>query len=265
MIGIYKIMNIVDNKIYIGQSWNIRKRFTEHKRLLNKEQHPNRYLQFAWNKYGSESFEFSVVCDLSFVDTLDNQKAQKLLDDAEIAWLDYFGGENSNNIYNFKSGGSRGKYSDEYKQKLSEDRKGKFTGKDNPMYGRHHSEETKKRISKNRKGTSSWNKGKHHSEETRRKISIANSNRVITEEERAKKREVMNRLLSDPNFVKKAEQARKKPKLKQRKYSDDFVIMIRNEYANNKISITKLANKYNMPRSLCQNILEHKGRFADIP
>ena len=36
MIGIYKIENIINKKVYIGQSWKIQKRFKEHKSLLNK-------------------------------------------------------------------------------------------------------------------------------------------------------------------------------------------------------------------------------------
>ena len=46
-------------------------------------------------------------------------------------------------------------------------------GKDNPMFGKHHSEETRKKMSEARKGQIPWIKGKHHSEETRRKISKA--------------------------------------------------------------------------------------------
>ena len=32
MIGIYKIENLINGKVYIGQSINISERFTEHKR-----------------------------------------------------------------------------------------------------------------------------------------------------------------------------------------------------------------------------------------
>ena len=35
MIGIYKIENIINNKVYIGSSNNIERRWKEHKRLLN--------------------------------------------------------------------------------------------------------------------------------------------------------------------------------------------------------------------------------------
>lgn len=39
--------------------------------------------------------------------------------------------------------------------------------------GKHHSEETRKKMSESNKGKSPWNKGKHYSEETRKKLSDA--------------------------------------------------------------------------------------------
>lgn len=37
-------------------------------------------------------------------------------------------------------------HTEETKEKLSENMKGKYTGKDNPFYGRHHTEETKEKL-----------------------------------------------------------------------------------------------------------------------
>jgi len=66
-IGIYQIKNLVNQKVYIGQSVNIDRRFQVHTRKLNKQRHENRYLQRAWLKYGEANFEFSIVelCDKS--------------------------------------------------------------------------------------------------------------------------------------------------------------------------------------------------------
>lgn len=59
--GVYQIRCIPTGKIYIGSAVNLRKRWEEHRRSLRKGKHRNRYLQAAWNKYGEENFEFSVL------------------------------------------------------------------------------------------------------------------------------------------------------------------------------------------------------------
>lgn len=61
MIVVYIIINHVNGKVYIGSTDNISGRFNKHKRDLNKGIHHNRHLQMAWNKYGSESFEFKTL------------------------------------------------------------------------------------------------------------------------------------------------------------------------------------------------------------
>jgi len=59
--GIYCIKNLINNKIYIGSSINLKKRITTHKWLLNKNNHFNKYLQNSWNKYGGINFSFSII------------------------------------------------------------------------------------------------------------------------------------------------------------------------------------------------------------
>lgn len=59
--GIYKIININSNNIYVGSTNNFRHRFSSHKCLLRKNKHPNKHLQSAWSKYGEESFQFEVI------------------------------------------------------------------------------------------------------------------------------------------------------------------------------------------------------------
>jgi len=62
------IKNLSDNKIYIGSSKKIERRWTEHKNLLKHNSHPNNHLQNAWNKYGSEPFEFKILIRCNFSD-----------------------------------------------------------------------------------------------------------------------------------------------------------------------------------------------------
>ena len=57
--------------------------------------------------------------------------------------------------------------------KLHNKLKDYHNGNSNPMFGKHHSEEAKKKMSLRHKGRDTWMKGKHHSAETRQKLSEA--------------------------------------------------------------------------------------------
>lgn len=63
--GIYRIINIKNNKIYIGSSKNIKYRITVHKRRLKLNNHINKHLQSSWNKYGSKNFKFEIITYLN--------------------------------------------------------------------------------------------------------------------------------------------------------------------------------------------------------
>lgn len=64
MIGIYRIVNLKNNKVYIGSSINIEKRFREHLSLLRKNIHFNNHLQNAFNKYGENNFKFEKLIEV---------------------------------------------------------------------------------------------------------------------------------------------------------------------------------------------------------
>jgi group I intron endonuclease len=59
--GIYKIINTVNGKYYVGSSVDCKDRWREHKRGLKANRHSNSYLQASWNKYGEKAFEFKIV------------------------------------------------------------------------------------------------------------------------------------------------------------------------------------------------------------
>ena len=76
--GIYKIINVVNNKFYVGSAVNFSKRKTRHWWALRSQRHANKHLQSAWNKYGEQSFVFVIVEELKLgVDILA----------AETVWL----------------------------------------------------------------------------------------------------------------------------------------------------------------------------------
>lgn len=59
--GVYSITNIVNNKIYIGSSIDIYRRWGEHKNRLEANAHHSSHLQKSWNKYGKENFKFEII------------------------------------------------------------------------------------------------------------------------------------------------------------------------------------------------------------
>lgn len=61
MKGIYKITCLQENKVYIGSSNNIKRRWADHKKELKRETHGNKFLQLDWDAYGDESFTFELI------------------------------------------------------------------------------------------------------------------------------------------------------------------------------------------------------------
>ncbi|HEX5083660.1 MAG TPA: GIY-YIG nuclease family protein, partial [Blastocatellia bacterium] len=59
--GVYQIRCNTNGKIYIGSAVNMPVRWAEHGRSLRQGVHRNKHLQKAWNKYGEENFEFTVL------------------------------------------------------------------------------------------------------------------------------------------------------------------------------------------------------------
>jgi len=59
--GIYCIENTIECAFYIGSSKNCHVRWSQHKTELRAQNHCNRYLQAAWNKYEEEAFKFYVL------------------------------------------------------------------------------------------------------------------------------------------------------------------------------------------------------------
>lgn len=95
-VGIYKITNIKNNKVYIGQSVKLSARKNGHINSLKKQQHHNPLLQLAFNKYGQKSFVFEILeeCEID------------QLDEKERFWISFFDSTNRDYGYNFESGGN---------------------------------------------------------------------------------------------------------------------------------------------------------------
>lgn len=102
MTGIYKITNLVNGKIYIGKSLNIKARFAAH-RSYYKTHAPSRDIHYYHNRlytamrqYGLENFSFEVI----------EECPSEKLNEREVYWIEYY--DSYNNGYNMTLGGDGG-------------------------------------------------------------------------------------------------------------------------------------------------------------
>jgi group I intron endonuclease len=59
--GVYLIRCTSTGHRYVGSAENLDKRWQDHKRLLRREKHSNKALQYAWNLFGEASFEVETL------------------------------------------------------------------------------------------------------------------------------------------------------------------------------------------------------------
>lgn len=205
--GLYRILNIVNGKCYIGSSKDIAKRWDKHKRMLVNMKH-NPKLQNAYNKYGKENFRYELLLlcvdkDLLFYE-------QKALD---IYKPEY-------NVLQIAGSSLGCKFSVEVRRKMSEDRKGKMPS----FKGYKHSEESKKKMSEKLKGKRSWNKGISFSEESRKKMS--ESKRGKTSPRKGKKQSEEAKLRISEYWRKRREEGIPHPNL-GKKHSKETIEKLR--------------------------------------
>jgi len=142
---IYKITNILNKKVYIGQSADPMARWYRH-RYLAKNKKTNQYVHHAINKHGVKNFTFEILEEHIFKNDCDL---------AEARVIRQYKSQDKKFGYNLRPGGNtRGgwKHSEETKKKMSED------------WHKHHTLESIKKAHE-------ANRGRKLSEEHKRKIS----------------------------------------------------------------------------------------------
>lgn len=159
MFGIiYKITNVLNGKIYIGQTTKtLNRRWVEH---CWESKHDSKVLfHCAIQKYGKENFtveQIDVACD------------RDELDKKEIHWIKFYNSMNRDKGYNQESGGLRNKVVSERVRKIMSQKR---QGEKNYMYGKHHTLEAREKIRQSKLGKISPMRGKKLSLESRLKIS----------------------------------------------------------------------------------------------
>ena len=209
---IYKTTNLINSKIYIGKACG--------KNVTNNYLGSGKHIKASINKYGKENFKRV---------TIDKSETHKELCLKEIFWIDFYDAKNPKVGYNITIGGEGGQ--DIEGEKNPWYGISRF-GKNNPFFGKKHSEETKKKIrekalgklhSKETKKKMSISKigeknsmyGKHfvHSKETRAKLSESHKGKIHTDETRQK----MSVALSGENHPMYGKKYTEETKTKMRK------------------------------------------------
>lgn len=162
MHGIYKIENLVNGKVYIGQSKNIEARWTEGLKEGSKRSY-NSHLLNSIKKYGIENFSKEVILetwDMDYWEKFFIQAYHSM--DPNFGYNKTIGGQNTG--YDFYSKEVKEKIrqkaigrklSKETKEKLSKLNSGKnnamfgVKGEQHPAFGRERTEDEKQRISTN--------------------------------------------------------------------------------------------------------------------
>lgn len=157
---IYKITNLVNSKILIGQTTRtLKRRWSEYQ--SDARNRPKRAIEHAINKYGVENFTIEVV---DMCDDLDD------LNKKEINWISHFNSTCRDIGYNVESGGNNSPVAESTREKLSEIFKGRVLTQEwkdkisKSNMGRIISEENKQKLRE-------FNLGKKRSLESRQKQS----------------------------------------------------------------------------------------------
>lgn len=118
--GVYRILNKNNGKCYIGCSIDIKRRWTQHLKLLRRGNHHNDHLQKSWNMYGRESFIFEIIYYC----------IPKFLYEKEIHFITHYKSYDKNIGYNNTFGGESGLLTQESIEKLSKSAKERWSNLD---------------------------------------------------------------------------------------------------------------------------------------
>ena len=159
---VYIIRCLVNDKVYVGQTLNLKHRINSHRCDLRKGRGLQK-LQADWNLYGEDNFVFEEIIQC---------ETKKQSNELEKLYIKQF--DSINNGYNTNPGGIgqgnfnylNGMYGKRHtkqsKELMSKNRRGLTAGKNNPNYGNHsntkYTEEVRRKMSESQKKR--WQKRK---------------------------------------------------------------------------------------------------------
>lgn len=153
---LYKITNVLNKKVYIGQTINTDRRWQAHGSYAKNPERTGQYIHRAMAKYGIENFTYEVIAACH---------TQEDADVTEEILIQQYNSRSIESGYNIKPGGNCSGHSEETKHKISKTHQ-----------GMKHTDETIAKM----KGRPGYMKGKKHSDETIQKMSEkAKANRAV--------------------------------------------------------------------------------------
>lgn len=150
---LYIIQNILNGKLYIGQTNDPSRRWTFHKTMSRCNQ--IQYIHRAMAKHGIKNFVFKVIATCCTQEDADFTETQLIVQ---------YDSRNKKIGYNLAPGGDVA-----WNKNLPKEQQ--------PMYGKNHSEESKRKISESQKGIAK----PKPSEETKRKMSSSHKGLCVGE------------------------------------------------------------------------------------
>lgn len=120
----YTILDTLNNKIYVGQTMHPKQRWSQHK-AYSKRIVPVQYIHRAMAKYGIDNFIFEIIATC---------KNKEYAGEIESQLIIQYDSRNEDKGYNIAPGGIAG-----WNAGLPTEQQ--------PMYGKHHSEESRRKIS----------------------------------------------------------------------------------------------------------------------
>jgi group I intron endonuclease len=233
---LYRITNIINNKVYIGQSNKEKDRWRQHKYFGRNPEKTGQYIHRAMAKYGIENFIYEVIAMC---------KSEEDANEIETMLIKQYNSRDKQFGYNLAPGG-------ETPWNLG------LPKEQNPLTGIPRSEEIRQKISQGNIGKimppcseerkiymSNLYKNRQLSEDWKNNIGKSNTGKIRTKQ--------MIDNLSKAHIGVQAGEKHPMAKLNWSKVNE-----IRREYSDGNISQKQLAKKYNMSRSTISDIINNK-------
>lgn len=227
---VYVITNIINNKVYIGQTNNPLLRWSQHKSNA-KHNRSNQNITKAIIKYGVNNFKFNIIASAL------NQNDVDFIEEQIIIQYD---SRNPNCGYNIAIGGSVVPHTSEVCKKISDGLKRFYTYNVSSIKGRELSKEWKDKLSKSASGKLGPNHGKKFSDIWKDNISKSLKGKSLSIEHR--------------NLISKNSRRKSPP---NRKFTFEIAEEIRKEYSNGGITQKQLGIKYGLSQGCIFNIIKH--------